>query len=222
MFVNAVRAEHVLASVHADWPWAGNAFSMAGVIGRPRATRTRLAVVSTDSESLRDLVLRARAGDRAAFERLYKRFSAAIHAVALAHAPPADAHDVVQDSFVRAWAHLSELREPDAFAGWIIGIARRRAVDLRRSQKRRGGPAVELGEAVVTAAPVPAGEAKEALAAIAALAETYRETLMMRLVEGMSGPEIAEVTGMTPESVRVNLCRGMKLLRERLEKGAPR
>jgi RNA polymerase sigma-70 factor (ECF subfamily) len=38
----------------------------------------------------------------------------------------------------------------------------------------------------------------------------------MRLVEGMSGPEIAEATGLTPESVRVNLCRGMKLLRGRL------
>ena len=179
-------------------------------------------MVSAPAEPLRELVLRARDGDRAAFNGLYRRFAGAIHAVALAHAPPADAHDVVQDSFVRAWAHLAELREPDAFAAWIIGIARRRALDVRRSQKRRGGPAVALEEGSITAGPVPAGEAKEALVAISALAETYRETLTMRLVEGMSGPEIAEVTGMTPESVRVNLCRGMKLLRERLEKGAPR
>jgi RNA polymerase sigma-70 factor (ECF subfamily) len=203
-------------------PWATNAVSLGGAIERSRETGTRLTVVTGESESLRELVLSARAGDRVAFDGLYKRFAAAIHAVALAHAPAADAHDVVQDSFVRAWAHLRELREPEAFAGWIIGIARRRAVDVRRSEKRRGGPALELGDDTVTASPVPAGEAKEALAAISALAETYRETLMMRLVEGMSGPEIAEVTGMTPESVRVNLCRGMKLLRERLEKGAPR
>ena len=46
--------------------------------------------------------------------------------------------------------------------------------------------------------------------------EAYRETLLMRLVEGLSGPEIAERTGLTPESVRVNLHRGMKLLRDRL------
>jgi RNA polymerase sigma-70 factor (ECF subfamily) len=41
----------------------------------------------------------------------------------------------------------------------------------------------------------------------------------MRLVEGMTGPEIARQTGLTPDSVRVNLCRGMKLLREALERG---
>jgi len=49
------------------------------------------------------------------------------------------------------------------------------------------------------------------------LPEAYRETLILRLVEGMTGPEIAAQTGLTPESVRVNLCRGMKLLRELLE-----
>ena len=48
------------------------------------------------------------------------------------------------------------------------------------------------------------------------LPEAYRETLIFRLVEGMTGPEIAERTGLTPESVRVNLCRGMKMLRELL------
>jgi len=48
------------------------------------------------------------------------------------------------------------------------------------------------------------------------LPEAYRETLIFRLVEGMTGPEIAAKTGLTPESVRVNLCRGMKMLRELL------
>jgi RNA polymerase sigma-70 factor, ECF subfamily len=48
------------------------------------------------------------------------------------------------------------------------------------------------------------------------LPEAYRETLVLRLVEGMTGPEIAARTGLTAASVRVNLHRGMKLLRERL------
>jgi len=48
------------------------------------------------------------------------------------------------------------------------------------------------------------------------LPEAYRDTLLMRLVEGMSGAEIAERSGLTPASVRVNLHRGMKLLREHL------
>jgi RNA polymerase sigma-70 factor (ECF subfamily) len=56
-----------------------------------------------------------------------------------------------------------------------------------------------------------------ALGEIQRLPEAYRETLILRLVEGMTGPEIAERTGLTHDSVRVNLHRGMKLLRERLE-----
>jgi len=51
---------------------------------------------------------------------------------------------------------------------------------------------------------------------IRSLPEAYRDTLLMRLVEGMTGAEIAARSGLTPASVRVNLHRGMKLLRERL------
>ena len=60
------------------------------------------------------------------------------------------------------------------------------------------------------------GSTVHTLRAIRCLPETYRETLIMRLVEGLTGPEIAERTGMTPDSVRVHLHRGIKLLRERL------
>jgi RNA polymerase sigma-70 factor (ECF subfamily) len=59
-------------------------------------------------------------------------------------------------------------------------------------------------------------EALLVLAAIRALPDTYRETLTLRLVEGMTGPEISKCTGLTEGSVRVNLHRGMKQLRERL------
>ena len=57
---------------------------------------------------------------------------------------------------------------------------------------------------------------REVLAALRELPHAYRETLVLRLVEGMTGPEIAEKTGLQPGSVRVNLHRGMKLLRRRL------
>ena len=60
------------------------------------------------------------------------------------------------------------------------------------------------------------------LAAIRRLPEAYRETLVLRLVEGMTGPEIAERTGLTPGSVRVNLHRGMQLLREALGRRSDR
>ena len=66
------------------------------------------------------------------------------------------------------------------------------------------------------ASPEVAAEAAAAIAAIQELPEAYRETLAMRLIAGMSGPEIATITGLTPDSVRVNLHRGFRLLRERL------
>jgi RNA polymerase sigma-70 factor (ECF subfamily) len=59
-------------------------------------------------------------------------------------------------------------------------------------------------------------QANEVLAVILRMPVAYKETLVLRLVEGMTGPEIAEQTGMTPDSVRVNLHRGMKMLRKEL------
>jgi len=60
-------------------------------------------------------------------------------------------------------------------------------------------------------------EALEVMDTIRAMPDAYRETLILRLVEGLTGPEIAEQTGLTADSVRVNLHRGMKMLREKLE-----
>ena len=71
-------------------------------------------------------------------------------------------------------------------------------------------------EAIIHGRPT---RATHAIRAIRALPEAYRETLLMRLVEGMSGPEIAHATGMTPASVRVNLHRGMHKLRQALAVG---
>ncbi|APR80124.1 RNA polymerase sigma-70 factor, ECF subfamily protein [Minicystis rosea] len=59
-------------------------------------------------------------------------------------------------------------------------------------------------------------EAERVLRAIHTLPEAYRETLVLRLVEGLSGPEIADQVGLTKDSVRVNLHRGMKMLRDKL------
>jgi RNA polymerase sigma-70 factor (ECF subfamily) len=103
------------------------------------------------------------------------------------------------------------LREPAAFGGWLASVARRTAFDHHRRMR----PEADL-PADVPGGERPDGEAFEVLAIIQSLPESYRETLVLRLVEGMTGPEIAERTGLTHQSVRVNLCRGMKLLREQL------
>ena len=160
--------------------------------------------------TLTDLVVDARRGDRGAFTAIYERFVGAVHAVVLARVRWGDVADVVQDVFLIAWERLPALRDPAAFPGWLMMIARNRATD----QLRRARPTDEPVDVAV--APTPTAEARQALDAIRALPEAYREVLLMRLVEGMSGPEIAERTGLQPGSVRVNLHRGMKLLRERL------
>ncbi len=213
-----------MTSAVATWAWpvgAGAASTRmtgelepmtAGGHGAAMAVR---AVPVVEDATVAELVLAARAGSPIAFTTLYVRFHRAVHAVALARVAPGDAADVVQDVFADAWQKLPALREPDAFAGWLMTMARHRAIDVaRRRRPVDGGPEP-------TVAPTPRAEAMAALAAIRALPETYRETLIMRLIEGLTGPEIAERTGMTPDSVRVHLSRGLKLLRRRLDGEGP-
>jgi len=134
-----------------------------------------------------------------------------VHGIGLARLARADADDLVQDVFLVVMRKIGALRDSAAFGGWLATIARTRAVDLARSASRRGDEFEDLGRD-----DPDRGDTQRALAAIRALPEAYRETLILRLVEGMTGPEIAARTGLTPGSVRVNLHRGMKLLRQSL------
>jgi RNA polymerase sigma-70 factor (ECF subfamily) len=156
------------------------------------------------------VVTAAQRGDRAAFAELYRRFHRAVHGVILAKAPYRDAADLVQDTFAIALERMKQLADAAAFPGWLLMIARNRAIDHLRGTK----PTDELPDLPVDA-PRNA-EVAQVLVALRALPEAYQETLVLRLVEGLTGPEIAEQTGLSPGSVRVNLHRGMKLLRERL------
>jgi RNA polymerase sigma-70 factor (ECF subfamily) len=162
------------------------------------------------SEQL-EWVRAAQRGDQAAFASLHGRYGGLVHAVLLARVPRGEADDLVQDVFLTAWKRLPSLRDPGAFGSWLARIARNRAIDFHRRKRSMEA----LPEALPVGAP-PSAEADEALEAIRSLPETYRETLLLRLVEGWTGPEIAARTGLTPGSVRVNLHRGMQLLRSKL------
>jgi RNA polymerase sigma-70 factor (ECF subfamily) len=160
------------------------------------------------------LVRAARSGDRVAFGALYQQYGRLVHGILLAYVSYHEAEDVMQDVFMKALERLSELREPEAFRSWLLAIARHMATDHQRSKK----PGAELAQPLAAGKNAqPDGEAFAVLDTIQRLPECYRETLILRLMEGMTGPEIAERTGLTADSVRVNLCRGMKLLRARLE-----
>lgn len=165
-----------------------------------------------NSESLEAQIVRlVLAGDRDVFGRLYELFSPLVHGVLLARMPRSEVEDTVQEIFLHAFKKLNTLRDPNAFGPWIAMIARNRAMDFHR----RSRETVEITEDVKSS-DSSGVKAEEILAIIRTLPEAYRETLVLRLVEGMTGPEIAARTGLTAASVRVNLHRGMKLLRAKL------
>ena len=150
-------------------------------------------------------------GDRRAFAALHQSYAPMVHAVLLARVPVGEVEDCVQDVFTLALRKIHTLRDANSIGPWLATLARNRAADWGR---RRSRPE-PLPDDVVA----PRGgevEAREVLDFIRGLPAAYAETLMMRLVESMTGPEIARATGMSPGSVRVNLHRGMKLLHKRL------
>jgi RNA polymerase sigma-70 factor (ECF subfamily) len=159
------------------------------------------------------LVAAVRAGDRDAFGRLYDAYSRMVHGILLARVPYGEVDDLVQDVFLVALRKINALRDAAAFGPWLAMITRNRAMDFHR----RSRDTTELTEDIATAdAVAPEAEATEVLNLIRQLPEAYREPLILRFVEGMTGPEIAARTGLAPASVRVNIHRGMKLLREKM------
>lgn len=157
------------------------------------------------------LVASALAGDREGFGRLYGLYAPLVHGILLARVPRTEVDDLVQDIFLHAFKKLHTLRDSSAFGPWIAMIARNRAIDFHRRTRQT----VEITDELC-GSDKQESKAVEILELIRNLPEAYRETLVLRLVEGMTGPEIAERTGLTAASVRVNLHRGMKLLREKL------
>jgi RNA polymerase sigma-70 factor (ECF subfamily) len=160
-----------------------------------------------------DMVERVRAGDEEAFGRFYKRYAPMVHGIALARVPREEVDDLVQDVFISAFKNIRSLRESAAAGPWLAAMARNRAVEHYRSKARMAS--VEITDDI-RGGDCRRNEASEILSTIRSLPDAYSETLVLRLVEGMTGPEIAQQTGLTPDSVRVNLHRGMKMLREKL------
>ena len=173
--------------------------------------------VRTDAETAEPvrveagLVERLSAGDEAAFGELYRRYAPMIHGIVLSRVPRDEVDDIVQEVFIAAHKNLGSLRDKNAVGGWLAMIARNRSTEYFRRVK----PTAELPDDLSHTGSMR-NEANEIMAAIKSLPNTFKETLVLRLVEGMTGREIAEQTGMAPDSVRVNLHRGMKLLRQTL------
>ncbi len=165
----------------------------------------------------------ARRGDRVAFASLHERYTPMVHGMLLARVGMNDADDLVQEVFLHAMRKLPTLRDSAAFGPWLATITRNFAAQFHRSNTQAGDLPDKLPQKAQSAMEYETArhEAIRILDVIRSLPATYSETMILRLVEGLTGPQIAACTGLTPGSVRVNLHRGMNMLRDKLGLDAP-
>ncbi len=172
--------------------------------------------------ALDDAVLRARAGHLDAFETLYHRHAGRVFAVCLRlTGDRSRAEELTQESFVRAWKHLSTFRGESGFSAWLTKIAVNAVVSDGRARRRRG--AVERPVEDVNRLPAPPratgpGAGLDLDAAIAALPDGARTVFVLHDVEGYRHGEISGVLGIASGTSKAQLHRARRLLREALRR----
>ena len=176
-----------------------------------------MVAVTVDALLLED----ARAGDRAALERLMKAHRPDLERYARRHCASDDVEEAVQDELWILYRRLGGLRSVAAFAGWIYQIVRRacrryamgkrRDVSLAdmpaRFEREAGGVDVELRvilSSIISALPLP-----------------YREVLILKDVEGLSADEISIMLSISPEAAKSRLHRARAMVREAFADVAP-
>lgn len=167
-------------------------------------------------------VERARNGDTAAFEALYRAHCDRIYALCwrLCGGDAALAEDIVQEAFVRAWSKLGLFKGESSFGTWMHRVAANVALSDRRIRMRRMSrerPMDETTERTARGArDVTAGLRQDLEQAIGSLPERARTVLVLYDIEGYQHAEIAEMTGMAVGSSKAQLHRARKLVREAL------
>jgi RNA polymerase sigma-70 factor (ECF subfamily) len=174
-------------------------------------------------DSNRALVARTLSGDASAAELLVRRHLRAAYAVALAVLRDAsEAEDVAQEAFALALERLDTCREPERFAGWLLQIVRRRALDVLHRVRLRG-PLLGLDAAEnVSVRGGAEGSALRAqiLSAMASLPPIQREVVLLHDLEGWTHAEIGSALEITEVASRQHLFQARKTLRALL-RGSP-
>jgi RNA polymerase sigma-70 factor (ECF subfamily) len=169
-----------------------------------------------------DEVARFRAGDVAAFEGMVARYAPYLAAVARPFA--ADAAEL-QDHLQQAWTRIYERRLDfdgrGSLLGWAMAVCRRECLGrLRREKVRYAAEAaysagLEVGEEAAEE-PLSAAEQQSIHAAVAALPPRQRDAVLLRILEGRSTVETAEIMGCAQGTVKALLHQGVQNLRERM------
>jgi len=171
-----------------------------------------------------ELVKLARDGDRAAFEKLYRRHRDRIYGLVwrLCGGDSALAEDLLQEAFVRAWRKLDRFRGDSRFGTWLHRLSVNVALSDRRIRVRRIEREIAMEGSVERtakgAADVYADKRMDLEQAVARLPERARTVLILFDIEGYKHAEIARMTGMAEGSSKAQLHRARKLVREELEK----
>lgn len=177
---------------------------------------------TTDERTDLDLVARWKAGEQRAATLLVERHAAALARFAASVGARDDVQEVVQDTFVRAFASLDGFRGESSLRTWLFTIARRLILDRRRAARRRGEQVeVQEGDVVTeydSLDDVVAEETRARLnSALENLSPTQREVFVLRVSEGMSYKEIADSVGTTEGAARVHYHNAMRAIKEFLD-----
>lgn len=170
----------------------------------------------------RKTVLRAIAGDDAAFAELVARNQAWVRGLLTrACGDGARADDVAQTAFFRAWRKIGALRNPATFHGWLRRIAINAAIDARRADRGSPDPLNEETLAAPGSGVTTADERLDLEAALARLSFAARTCMILFHAEGMTHPEIAAETGMPVGTVKSHIARATPLMRAWLKAWRP-
>jgi RNA polymerase sigma-70 factor (ECF subfamily) len=188
----------------------------------PRVTSDPLASARQLSDE--DLVDRIRAGDTSLFELLMRRHNQRLYRVARSILrDDAEVEDVLQEAYVRAFAHLDQFVGRSRFATWLTRIAVHEA--LHRCRRRRRFAAFDtVADVVESAAPGPEastfhGELRQVLeTSIDHIPEHFRTVFVLREVEGLSTEETAACLSIPQETVKTRLHRARQQLRDQLDR----
>lgn len=169
----------------------------------------------------RRLVDRAKAGDMAAFEELYRRNVGRVYALCMRMAgDPSLAEELAQDVFVRAWERLGTFRGESAFSSWLHPLTVNVALSERRARRRRTSRFVTTDDLTPFEKPGRSAGPEEGMdleKALATLPPGARSVFVLHDVEGYRHQEIAELTGVAEGTSKAQLHRARRMMREALE-----
>lgn len=175
-------------------------------------------MLTTGTPSDPAIVRKVLSGDRSPFDVLVQRYLPSVYAVAYARVGNhADAEDVAQETFLKAFMKLDTLREPRKVEGWLTTIARNVANTLLSKRHREQEAA---GDAAENAPPALSDAAKNEINEllhrhVANLDESPREVLMLHYFAGKSAREIASALGIS----RMAALKRLQRAREELSRG---